>query len=166
MYKQKKIDSIFTILINLCFYLGYEKCQIISFLLFRSIMYPAFSLKVKCPNEMLTLCSLLANKNIFLPKFSSLRTCTHNLQEAQCRLTKNTKNKTRLLVSHEWRDLYYDFLLLSSFFTPSADVHSADSLSLSTQRDDHRVRVVVCVADLQVFKDVSMPFVICHPLER
>lgn len=97
----KKIDSIFTILINLCFYLGYEKCQIISFLLYRSIMYPAFSLKVKCPYEMLTLCSLLANKNIFLPKFSSLRTCTYNLQEAQCRLTKNTKNKTRLLVSHE-----------------------------------------------------------------
>ncbi|KAM4587962.1 neuron navigator 1 isoform 1-T1 [Odontesthes bonariensis] len=35
----------------------------------------------------------------------------------------------------------------------SADVHSADSLSLSLQRDDHRVRVVVCVADLHVFKD-------------
>ncbi|XP_037831343.1 neuron navigator 1 isoform X4 [Kryptolebias marmoratus] len=35
----------------------------------------------------------------------------------------------------------------------SADVHSADSLSLSSQRDDHRVRVVVCVADLRVFKD-------------
>ncbi|XP_047438356.1 neuron navigator 1 isoform X11 [Mugil cephalus] len=35
----------------------------------------------------------------------------------------------------------------------SADVHSADSLSLSSQRDDHRVRVVVCVADLHVFKD-------------
>ncbi|XP_044203947.1 neuron navigator 1 isoform X3 [Thunnus albacares] len=28
-----------------------------------------------------------------------------------------------------------------------------DSLSLSSQRDDHRVRVVVCVADLHVFKD-------------
>lgn len=36
------------------------------------------------------------------------------------------------------------------------DVHSADSLSLSSQRDDHRVRVVVCVADLHVFKDVSL----------
>ncbi|XP_028261536.1 neuron navigator 1 isoform X3 [Parambassis ranga] len=35
----------------------------------------------------------------------------------------------------------------------SSDVHSADSLSLSLQRDDHRVRVVVCVADLHVFKD-------------
>ncbi|XP_035804889.1 neuron navigator 1 isoform X6 [Amphiprion ocellaris] len=35
----------------------------------------------------------------------------------------------------------------------SADIHSADSLSLSSQRDDHRVRVVVCVADLHVFKD-------------
>ncbi|KAM4587965.1 neuron navigator 1 isoform 4-T4 [Odontesthes bonariensis] len=34
-----------------------------------------------------------------------------------------------------------------------SDVHSADSLSLSLQRDDHRVRVVVCVADLHVFKD-------------
>ena len=37
-----------------------------------------------------------------------------------------------------------------------ADVNSADSVSLSAQRDDHRVRVVVCVADLHVFKDVSM----------
>ncbi|XP_026162623.1 neuron navigator 1 isoform X3 [Mastacembelus armatus] len=35
----------------------------------------------------------------------------------------------------------------------STDIHSADSLSLSSQRDDHRVRVVVCVADLRVFKD-------------
>ncbi|XP_071349068.1 neuron navigator 1 isoform X3 [Trachinotus anak] len=35
----------------------------------------------------------------------------------------------------------------------SSDVHSADSLSLSSQRDDHRVRVVICVADLHVFKD-------------
>nr|XP_046239025.1 neuron navigator 1 isoform X14 [Scatophagus argus] len=35
----------------------------------------------------------------------------------------------------------------------SSDVHSADSLGLSSQRDDHRVRVVVCVADLHVFKD-------------
>ncbi|XP_069389099.1 neuron navigator 1 isoform X5 [Paralichthys olivaceus] len=35
----------------------------------------------------------------------------------------------------------------------SSDVHSAESLSLSSQRDDHRVRVVVCVADLHVFKD-------------
>ncbi|XP_067442786.1 neuron navigator 1 isoform X2 [Thunnus thynnus] len=34
----------------------------------------------------------------------------------------------------------------------SSDVLS-DSLSLSSQRDDHRVRVVVCVADLHVFKD-------------
>lgn len=34
-----------------------------------------------------------------------------------------------------------------------ADTHSADSLSLSAQRDDHRVRVVVCVADLRVFKE-------------
>ncbi|XP_039468302.1 neuron navigator 1 isoform X9 [Oreochromis aureus] len=33
------------------------------------------------------------------------------------------------------------------------DIHTADSLSLSSQRDDHRVRVVVCVADLRVFKD-------------
>lgn len=41
-------------------------------------------------------------------------------------------------------------------FPPSADVQSADSLSLSAQRDDHRVRVVVCVADLHVFKDVSV----------
>ncbi|KAK5622464.1 hypothetical protein CRENBAI_003239 [Crenichthys baileyi] len=37
------------------------------------------------------------------------------------------------------------------------DVHSADSLSLSAQRDDHRVRVVVCVADLRVFKDEAKP---------
>ncbi|XP_025762905.1 neuron navigator 1 isoform X13 [Oreochromis niloticus] len=35
----------------------------------------------------------------------------------------------------------------------TADIHTADSLSLSSQRDDHRVRVVVCVADLRVFKD-------------
>ncbi|XP_051803948.1 neuron navigator 1 isoform X2 [Acanthochromis polyacanthus] len=35
----------------------------------------------------------------------------------------------------------------------SVDIHSADSLSLSSQRDDHRVRVVVCVADLHIFKD-------------
>ncbi|XP_058487380.1 neuron navigator 1 isoform X2 [Solea solea] len=35
----------------------------------------------------------------------------------------------------------------------SSDVHSTDSLSLSLQRDDHRVRVVVCVADLRVFKE-------------
>ncbi|KAM7402483.1 hypothetical protein PAMP_017719 [Pampus punctatissimus] len=35
----------------------------------------------------------------------------------------------------------------------SSDVLSTDSLSLSSQRDDHRVRVVVCVADLHVFKD-------------
>ncbi|XP_023271932.1 neuron navigator 1 isoform X1 [Seriola lalandi dorsalis] len=35
----------------------------------------------------------------------------------------------------------------------TSDVHSADSLSLSSQRDDHRVRVVICVADLHVFKD-------------
>ncbi|XP_042364681.1 neuron navigator 1 isoform X2 [Plectropomus leopardus] len=35
----------------------------------------------------------------------------------------------------------------------SSDIHSADSLSLSSQRDDHRVRVVICVADLHVFKD-------------
>ncbi|XP_068170856.1 neuron navigator 1 isoform X2 [Antennarius striatus] len=34
-----------------------------------------------------------------------------------------------------------------------SDVCSADFLSLSSQRDDHRVRVVVCVADLRVFKD-------------
>ncbi|XP_049447069.1 neuron navigator 1 isoform X2 [Epinephelus fuscoguttatus] len=35
----------------------------------------------------------------------------------------------------------------------SSDVHSADSFNLSSQRDDHRVRVVICVADLHVFKD-------------
>ncbi|XP_074522046.1 neuron navigator 1 isoform X2 [Halichoeres trimaculatus] len=35
----------------------------------------------------------------------------------------------------------------------SSDIHPADSLSLSAQRDDHRVRVVICVADLRVFKD-------------
>ncbi|XP_076003451.1 neuron navigator 1 isoform X3 [Genypterus blacodes] len=35
----------------------------------------------------------------------------------------------------------------------SSDVYPAESLSLSLQRDDHRVRVVVCVADLHVFKD-------------
>uniref|UniRef100_A0A8D0AIW7 Neuron navigator 1 n=1 Tax=Sander lucioperca TaxID=283035 RepID=A0A8D0AIW7_SANLU len=35
------------------------------------------------------------------------------------------------------------------------DIHSADFLSLSSQRDDHRVRVVICVADLHVFKDVK-----------
>ncbi|XP_034021451.1 neuron navigator 1 isoform X2 [Thalassophryne amazonica] len=34
-----------------------------------------------------------------------------------------------------------------------SDVLSADSVSLSSQRDDHRVRVVVCVADVKVFKD-------------
>lgn len=41
------------------------------------------------------------------------------------------------------------------FVSVAADIHSADSLSLSSQRDDHRVRVLVCVADLRVFKDVS-----------
>ncbi|XP_056293487.1 neuron navigator 1 isoform X9 [Pseudoliparis swirei] len=35
----------------------------------------------------------------------------------------------------------------------SSDVFFADSPSLSSQRDDHRVRVVICVADLHVFKD-------------
>ncbi|XP_013887693.1 neuron navigator 1 isoform X3 [Austrofundulus limnaeus] len=35
----------------------------------------------------------------------------------------------------------------------SSDVHPADSLNLSSMRDDHHVRVVVCVADLRVFKD-------------
>ncbi|XP_020558894.1 neuron navigator 1 isoform X8 [Oryzias latipes] len=35
----------------------------------------------------------------------------------------------------------------------TADIFFADSLSLSSQRDDHRVRVLVCVADLRVFKD-------------
>ncbi|KAM9409195.1 neuron navigator 1 [Pholidichthys leucotaenia] len=35
----------------------------------------------------------------------------------------------------------------------TSEVHSTDSVSLSSQRDDHRVRVVVCVADLHVFKD-------------
>ncbi|KAK1900916.1 Neuron navigator 1, partial [Dissostichus eleginoides] len=35
----------------------------------------------------------------------------------------------------------------------SSDLYSADTLSLSSQRDDHRVRVVICVADLRVFKD-------------
>ncbi|KAL6112519.1 nav1 [Pungitius sinensis] len=35
----------------------------------------------------------------------------------------------------------------------SADVFFADSLSVSSQRDEHRVRVVICVADLHVFKD-------------
>ncbi|CAF94367.1 unnamed protein product, partial [Tetraodon nigroviridis] len=35
----------------------------------------------------------------------------------------------------------------------SSDAHSLDSLSLSAHRDDHRVRVVVTVADLRVFKD-------------
>ncbi|KAM6947813.1 neuron navigator 1 isoform 2-T2 [Lycodopsis pacificus] len=35
----------------------------------------------------------------------------------------------------------------------SSDVFFADSLSLSSQRDEHRVRVVICVADLHVFKD-------------
>ncbi|XP_015237256.1 PREDICTED: neuron navigator 1 isoform X10 [Cyprinodon variegatus] len=39
----------------------------------------------------------------------------------------------------------------------SSDVQPADSLSLSSQRDDHRVRVVVCVADLRVFKDETKP---------
>ncbi|XP_028302970.1 neuron navigator 1 isoform X3 [Gouania willdenowi] len=34
----------------------------------------------------------------------------------------------------------------------SADVHT-ESLSFSSQRDDHRVRVVVCVADLRVLKE-------------
>ncbi|KAM8867598.1 neuron navigator 1 isoform 2-T4 [Synchiropus picturatus] len=43
----------------------------------------------------------------------------------------------------------YDYVF---FFSP-ADVLSADSLSFSSHRDDHRVRVVVCVADLHVFKD-------------
>ncbi|XP_030584994.1 neuron navigator 1 [Archocentrus centrarchus] len=35
----------------------------------------------------------------------------------------------------------------------NSEIHVADSLSLSSQRDDHRVRVVVCVADLHVFKE-------------
>ncbi|KAM8915475.1 neuron navigator 1 isoform 3-T5 [Spinachia spinachia] len=35
----------------------------------------------------------------------------------------------------------------------SSDVFFADSLSLSSQRDEHRVRVVICVAALHVFKD-------------
>lgn len=49
-----------------------------------------------------------------------------------------------------------------SFMYSLADIHpsSADSLSLSSQRDDHRVRVVVCVADLRVFKDVRMIFLL------
>ncbi|KAM4613157.1 neuron navigator 1 [Polymixia lowei] len=33
------------------------------------------------------------------------------------------------------------------------EVFSPDAVSLSSQRDDHRVRVVVCVANLHVFKD-------------
>ncbi|XP_036007204.1 neuron navigator 1 isoform X6 [Fundulus heteroclitus] len=39
----------------------------------------------------------------------------------------------------------------------AVDVHPADSLSLPSQRDDHRVKVVVCVADLRVFKDEAKP---------
>lgn len=54
----------------------------------------------------------------------------------------------------------YFLVFLSLSCTPSVDVHSAESLSLSAQRDDHRVRVVVCVADLHVFKDVSFLLVI------
>lgn len=48
--------------------------------------------------------------------------------------------------------LFFIFFPLVSFL---ADIFFADSLSLSSQRDDHRVRVLVCVADLRVFKDVS-----------
>uniref|UniRef100_A0A3P9B0T1 Neuron navigator 1 n=1 Tax=Maylandia zebra TaxID=106582 RepID=A0A3P9B0T1_9CICH len=47
------------------------------------------------------------------------------------------------------------FLFIHSLIYCLADIHTADSLSLSSQRDDHRVRVVVCVADLRVFKDVK-----------
>ncbi len=65
-------------------------------------------------------------------------------------------------MSHMQVDLTFVFLLLSSVVIySSADVHTADSLSLSSQRDDHRVRVVVCVADLRVFKDVSVSSVFC-----
>lgn len=46
----------------------------------------------------------------------------------------------------------------------STDVYSTDSLSGSSQRDDHRVRVVVSVADLRVFKDVSPPPPLTHRL--
>ncbi|XP_068598079.1 neuron navigator 1 [Brachionichthys hirsutus] len=35
----------------------------------------------------------------------------------------------------------------------SADAYSTEFLSFSSKRDDHRVRVVVCIADLRVFKD-------------
>lgn len=50
--------------------------------------------------------------------------------------------------------LAFFFLFIHSLIYCLADIHTADSLSLSSQRDDHRVRVVVCVADLRVFKDV------------
>ena len=47
-------------------------------------------------------------------------------------------------------------LILRMVHPPPTDVFfPADSVSSSLQRDDHRVRVVVCVADLQVFKEVS-----------
>ncbi|TNN76397.1 Neuron navigator 1 [Liparis tanakae] len=42
---------------------------------------------------------------------------------------------------------------LTALGSSSPHVFFADSLSLSSQRDDHRVRVVICVADLHVFKD-------------
>lgn len=58
--------------------------------------------------------------------------------------------------------LFLSFIVIYS----SADYHAADSLSFSSQRDDHRVRVVVCVADLHVFKDVSMSFVICSSSDQ
>ena len=49
--------------------------------------------------------------------------------------------------------IYFQTLPASVFFW--SDAHSLDSFSLSAYRDDHRVRVVVTVADLRVFKDVS-----------
>lgn len=60
-------------------------------------------------------------------------------------------------VTHATWSVFSSFVSILFYFFLSADVLS-DSLSLSSQRDDHRVRVVVCVADLHVFKDVSMFF--------
>lgn len=51
------------------------------------------------------------------------------------------------------------FCIFVFFSSLLADIHPADSLSLSAQRDDHRVRVVICVADLRVFKDVGVIFI-------
>lgn len=85
----------------------------------------------------------------------------------KCTRVKRVSWSVNLLFEqNNFSDLHSVFLPLSSSCTPTVDVHSAESLSLSAQRDDHRVRVVVCVADLHVFKDVGLLFVICSSSQQ